>query len=82
MLQTLKYVCIKKGWNVQENYEIELPLSSLYISIFSDFRIWFSISFPFVSGTSDAEMAESSIKAPPRKYIRPETDLLWNKQYQ
>lgn len=56
-------------------FSIFLPLSSLYT-----FLIWFSMTFPFVSGTSAADMEDKNIKVPHRKYINPETDLLYNKK--
>lgn len=61
-------------------FSIFLPLSSLYTSDFPDFLIWFSMTFPFVSGTSAADMEDKNIKVPHRKYINPETDLLYNKK--
>lgn len=38
------------------------------------------MTFPFVSGTSAADMEDKNIKVPHRKYINPETDLLYKKK--
>lgn len=37
------------------------------------------MTFPFVSGTSAADMEDKNIKVPHRKYINPDTDLLYKK---